>query len=111
MEMITHVNTPKPHNIKHPSKPWYVVSLEVLERSRKYFGVRQRFAIAVESPEKLAEARRALQARRAEFGITELGEIQTTAASRSFRPCDINLNWWEIECAQNYNGERTYECK
>ena len=35
MEMITHVTTPKPHNIKHPSNPWYVVSLEVPERSRK----------------------------------------------------------------------------
>ena len=56
MEMITHVRTPKPHNIKHPSTPWYVVSLEVPERSRKYLALLQRFTIAVESPAKLKEA-------------------------------------------------------
>lgn len=100
MEMITHVTTPKPHNIKHPAKPWYVVSLEVPERSRKYLGRLQRFTIAVASPAKLSEAHAALQARRAEFGITELDEIRTHPAGRSFLLCDLNRNWWEIECGQ-----------
>jgi catechol 2,3-dioxygenase-like lactoylglutathione lyase family enzyme len=101
MEMITHVTTPKPHNIQHPSKPWYVVSLEVPERSRKYLGVLQRFTIAVESPKKLAEAHHALQARRAEFGLTELRDIQARTEDPSFLLCDLNRNWWEIECAHN----------
>jgi catechol 2,3-dioxygenase-like lactoylglutathione lyase family enzyme len=101
MEMITHVTTSKPHNIKHPSKPWYVVSLEVPERSRKYLGVLQRFTLAVESPAKLTEAHASLQARRAEFGITELGEIQVNPTGQSFLLCDLNRNWWEIESTQN----------
>ncbi len=84
MEMITHVTTPKPHNIKHSSKPWYVVSLEVPERSRKYLGVLQRFTIAVEAPAKLSEARNALDARRLEFGIHEMSRIQESEpANRS----------------------------
>jgi catechol 2,3-dioxygenase-like lactoylglutathione lyase family enzyme len=101
MEMITHVNTPKPHNIKHPSNPWYVVSLEVPERSRKYLGPLQRFTIAVASPNKLAEARNALYAKRYEFGITELGEIRERPNGQSFLLCDLNRNWWEIECSSN----------
>jgi hypothetical protein len=98
MEMITHVTTPKPHNIKHPANPWYVVSLEVPERSRKYLGPLQRFTIAVASPIKLCEARDALIARRDEFSVTEIGEIKDNRAGQSFLLCDLNRNWWEIEC-------------
>ena len=101
MEMITHVTTPKPHNIKHPSKPWYVVSLEVPERSRKYLGPLQRFTIAVESPTKLSEARAALDARRSEFGIQEITGIQRREVGQSFLLCDLNRNWWEIACARD----------
>jgi catechol 2,3-dioxygenase-like lactoylglutathione lyase family enzyme len=99
MEMITHVTTPKPHNIKHPSKPWYVVSLEVPERSRKYLGPLQRFTIAVESPAQLSEARAALETRRSEFNIQEITGIEQSEAGQSFLLCDLNRNWWEIEFA------------
>jgi catechol 2,3-dioxygenase-like lactoylglutathione lyase family enzyme len=98
MEMITHVTAPKPHNIKHPANPWYVVSLEVPERSRKFLGPLQRFTIAVASPIKLCEARDALIARRGEFALTEIGEIKDNRTSQSFLLCDLNRNWWEIEC-------------
>jgi hypothetical protein len=101
MEMITHVTTPKPHNIKHPSNPWYVVSLEVPERSRKYLGPLQRFTIAVESPAKLSEARDALEAQRSEFAINEISGIQDNRDGQSFLLCDLNRNWWEIECPRN----------
>jgi hypothetical protein len=101
MEMITHVTTPKPHNIKHRSNPWYVVSLEVPERSRKYLGPLQRFTIAVESPAKLREGRTALEARRSEFGLQEITAIERSEAGQSFLLCDLNRNWWEIECASN----------
>jgi catechol 2,3-dioxygenase-like lactoylglutathione lyase family enzyme len=101
MEMTTHVTTPKPHNIKHPSKPWYVVSLEVPERSRKYLGLLQRFTIAVDTPAKLARARSALEAKRDELSIIELSEIQEQPTGQSFLLCDLNRNWWEIECARN----------
>jgi catechol 2,3-dioxygenase-like lactoylglutathione lyase family enzyme len=97
MEMITHVTTPKPHNIKHPAHPWYVVSLEVPERSRKYLGPFQRFTIGVASPAKVSEAHEALKARRDEFALTEIGEIHDSRTGRSFLLCDLNRNWWEIE--------------
>jgi catechol 2,3-dioxygenase-like lactoylglutathione lyase family enzyme len=97
MEMTTHVTTPKPHNIKHPSQSWYVVSLEVPERSRKYLGPLQRFTIAVESATRLNEACEALRARREEFGIHEITPIEKSASGDSFMLCDLNRNWWEIE--------------
>jgi catechol 2,3-dioxygenase-like lactoylglutathione lyase family enzyme len=100
MEMITHVSTPKPHNIKHPAKPWYVVSLEVPPRSRKYLGPLQRFTLAVGSIEKLHAAHHALEARRGEFGINEIGEIEDTSGGGSFLLCDLNRNWWEIAYAR-----------
>jgi catechol 2,3-dioxygenase-like lactoylglutathione lyase family enzyme len=98
LDVVTHVVTPKPHNIKHPANSWYVVSLEVPERSRKYLGVLQRFTIAVASPHKLAQARASLSAREEEFGISEIGAVQDTPDGQSFLLCDLNRNWWEIEC-------------
>ena len=67
----------------------------------KYLGVLQRFTIAVETPAKLSEARDALEARRAEFGINEMSRIQYSETGQSFLLCDLNRNWWEIECACN----------
>jgi catechol 2,3-dioxygenase-like lactoylglutathione lyase family enzyme len=99
MEITSHVTSPKPHNIKHPANPWYVVSLEVPERSRRYLGPLQRFTIAVRSPAKLAEAHLNLRARREEFGISEIGEIESNGGGESFLLCDLNRNWWEIACA------------
>ena len=96
MDIITHVQTTKPHNIKHPANPWYVVSLEVPERNRKYLSPLQRFTIAVESADKLQEAREALNTRRNEFAITEIGDIQSIQDGQSFLVCDLNRNWWEI---------------
>jgi len=103
MDVVTHVVTPKPHNIKHPANSWYVVSLEVPERSRKYLGLLQRFTIAVESPSKLAEAHQSLSARQAEFAITEIGAIQDTPDGQSFLLSDLNKNWWEIAYAREDN--------
>ena len=100
MDVVTHVVTPKPHNIKHPANSWYVVSLEVPERSRKYLGLLQRFTIAVESPSKLAEAHQSLSARQVEFAITKIGAIQDTPDGQSFLLCDLNKNWWEIAYAE-----------
>ena len=101
MDVVTHVVTPKPHNIKHPANSWYVVSLEVPERSRKYLGLLQRFTIAVKSSAKLSEARNALEARRSEFGINEISGIQDNPDGQSFLLCDLNRNWWEIEYTRN----------
>jgi hypothetical protein len=75
--------------------------LEVPERSRKYLGLLQRFTIAVDTPAKLARARSALEAKRDELSIIELSEIQEQPTGQSFLLCDLNRNWWEIECARN----------
>jgi catechol 2,3-dioxygenase-like lactoylglutathione lyase family enzyme len=98
MDVITHVQTTKPHNIKHPANSWYVVSLEVPEKNRKYLSPFQRFTIAVACADRLQEAREALNTRRNEFAITEIGDIQSTQDGQSFMLCDLNKNWWEIAC-------------
>jgi hypothetical protein len=100
MDVITHIVTPKPHNIKHPSKPWYVVSLEVPEKNRKYLSPLQRFTIAVDSPATLIEAHNELLRRRAEFNIIEVNEIGETPEGEAFLLCDLNRNWWEIEYSE-----------
>jgi len=96
MDVITHIATSMPHNIKHPSKPWYVVSLEVPEKNRKYLGLMQRYTIAVGSPEDLTEAHRGLRERGADLGVTRVEEIRDHDRGRSFFLCDLNRNWWEI---------------
>ena len=96
MDVITHVQTAKPHNIKHPANSWYVVSLEVPEKNRKYLSPLQRFTIAVASADKLQDGRENLITRRNEFAITEIGDIQNVQDGQAFLVCDLNRNWWEI---------------
>ena len=98
LDVITHVPTIRPHDIKHPSTPWYVVSLEVPVKKKHYLTPLQRYTIAVESPAALAEAHRALSERREEFGLTSLEAIQDIAGGRSFQLADIDGNWWEVAC-------------
>jgi catechol 2,3-dioxygenase-like lactoylglutathione lyase family enzyme len=96
MTVISHIETPKPHNIKHPSKPWYVVSLEVPEKNRKYLGLLQRYTIAVATAGDLMKAHRGFRECGGEFGITALEDVTDTAEGKSFFLCDLNRNWWEI---------------
>jgi catechol 2,3-dioxygenase-like lactoylglutathione lyase family enzyme len=98
MTVVSHIETPKPHNIKHPSKPWYVVSLEVPEKNRRYLGPLQRYTITVAGAGELMEAHRGLREHGAEFGLTALEPIIENGAGRSFFLCDLNRNWWEIAC-------------
>ena len=73
LDVITHVPTIKPHDIKHPSTPWYVVSLEIPpKKNRKYLTPLQRYTVSVESPGALASARDELRSRSADFGITAI---------------------------------------
>ena len=96
LDVITHVPTIEPHDIKHPSTPWYVVSLEIPEKNRKYLTPLQRYTVSVESPGALALARDALRCRGADFGITAIEDIKETAEGQSFLLSDLNRNWWEI---------------
>jgi hypothetical protein len=99
--VITHVPTIRPHDIKHPSTPWYVVSLEIPEKNRKYLTALQRHTVTVESQSALAEAHKELQARGGEFGITEIEEIKEINEGQSFLISDVDRNWWEIAWLNN----------
>ena len=101
LDVITHVPTIRPHDIKHPATPWYVVSLEVALKNKHDLTPRQRYTLAVESPSALAEAREQLRARRTEFGITAIEEIADSTSGASFQICDLDRNWWEIAHATN----------
>ena len=105
MDVITHVQTTKPHNIKHRHDTWYVVSLEVPEKNRRYLTPLQRFTIAVASADKLKEAHKALDARRSDFAITEIGDIQNSEDGQSFLLSDLNKNWSEITALVRHSRE------
>jgi len=96
LDVIMHVPAVTPHDIKHPSTPWYIASLEIQGKNRKYLTPLQRYTVTVDSPEALAEARAELQKRRAEFGITAIEEIEALVGGESFLLSDLNRNWWEI---------------
>src|SRR5262245_8350975 len=96
LDIITHVPTVRPHDIKYPSTPWYVVSLEIPEKNRKYLTALQRHTVTVESPAALADAHRELQARRGEFGLATIEEIKDSTDGQSFLVSDLDRNWWEI---------------
>jgi catechol 2,3-dioxygenase-like lactoylglutathione lyase family enzyme len=98
LDVITHVPTIRPHDIKHPATPWYVVSLEIPEKNRKYLTPLQRYTVSVESASALAEAHKEFHARREEFAITAIEQIKDTPQGTSFLLSDLNCNWWEIAC-------------
>jgi catechol 2,3-dioxygenase-like lactoylglutathione lyase family enzyme len=101
LDVITHVPSIRPHDIKHPATPWYVVSLEIPEKNRKYLTQLQRHTVTVESPSALAAAHEELQARRNEFAITEIEEMKSIADGQSFLLSDRDRNWWEIANLNN----------
>jgi catechol 2,3-dioxygenase-like lactoylglutathione lyase family enzyme len=101
LDVITHVPTSKPHDVKHPSTPWYVASLEVPEKNRKYLTPLQRYTVSVESLSALAVAREELLSRRDEFDITAIEEIKEIRDGQSFLLSDLNRNWWEVAYLTN----------
>ncbi len=101
LDVITHVPTVRPHDIKHPSTPWYVVSLEVPPKNKHYLTPLQRYTVSVESPAALAQAHQELFKRREEFRITAIDDIQTTPEMESFLLSDLDRNWWEIAYLKN----------
>jgi hypothetical protein len=103
LDVITHVPTIKPHDVKHPSTPWYVVSLEVPAKNKHFLTPLQRYTVAVESPAALSAAHRELGERRKEFDLTTLEEIKETADSASFLLSDLDHNWWEIAALSRHS--------
>jgi catechol 2,3-dioxygenase-like lactoylglutathione lyase family enzyme len=101
LDVVTHVPTVKPHDIKYPSTPWYIVSLEIPEKNRKYLTPLQRYTVAIDSPSALTSAHDELQNRRDEFAITAIDEIKDIVDGQAFLLSDLNRNWWEIAYLRN----------
>ena len=101
LDVVTHVPTVKPHDIKYPSTPWYIASLEIPEKNRKYLTLLQRYTVAVDSPSALTSAHDELQNRRDEFAITAIDAIEDIVDGQAFLLSDLNRNWWEIAYLRN----------
>jgi len=101
LDVITHVPTITPHDVKHPSTPWYVVSLEVPPKNKHYLTPLQRYTVAVESAAALADAHRDMTERREEFGTTAIDAIEESATGASFLLSDLDRNWWEVAWIEN----------
>jgi catechol 2,3-dioxygenase-like lactoylglutathione lyase family enzyme len=102
LDVITHVPTIEPHDIKHPTTPWYVVSLEVAPKNKHYLLTPlQRYTVAVESSTAVTEAHREFTARKAEFGLTTIEAVHDSWAAQSFQICDLDRNWWEVAYIAN----------
>jgi len=101
LDVITHVPAIRPHDIKHPSTPWYVVSLEVPAKNKHYLTPLQRYSVAVESASALGAAHSELTERAEEFAVTTIDEIEETPHGQSFLLCDLDRNWWEVAWLRN----------
>jgi catechol 2,3-dioxygenase-like lactoylglutathione lyase family enzyme len=101
LDVITHVPTIRPHDIKHPSTPWYIASLEIPEKNRKYLTPLQRYTVTVQTTGSLAKSYREFHERRADQGITAIETIKETQDGQSFLLSDLDRNWWEIACPRN----------
>src|SRR4029453_19510221 len=96
LDVITHVPTVKPHDIKHLSTPWYIASLEIPEKNRKYLTPLQRYTVAVDSSSALTSAHAELQNRRDEFAIRAIDEIEDIVDGKAFLLSGLNLDWGDI---------------
>ena len=101
LDVITHVPTIEPHDVKHPATPWYVVSLEVPAKNKHYLTPLQRYTVAVASPAALAEAHREFTERKDEFGLTAIEAVQESRVGLSFQICDLDRNWCEVAYIAN----------
>jgi predicted lactoylglutathione lyase len=101
LDVITHVPTIEPHDVKHPTTPWYVVSLEVPPKNKHYLTPLQRYTVAVESSAALTEAKREFTERRHEFGLTAIEAVQDSRSGQSFQILDLDRNWWEVAYIAN----------
>jgi catechol 2,3-dioxygenase-like lactoylglutathione lyase family enzyme len=96
LDVVSPSPSVKPHYVKHPETPWYIVSLQVPESDKKILGPNQRFTLAVESISAVSEAHRWLRESGKEVGLTGLTEPEERGGVVSFMLSDPDKNWWEI---------------
>jgi catechol 2,3-dioxygenase-like lactoylglutathione lyase family enzyme len=96
LEVVAPSPSAKPHYVKHPATPWYIVSLQVPLSEKKILGPHQRFTLGLESTRAVEEAQCWLKESGKEAGITGLTEISDRNGAVSFMLSDPDSNWWEI---------------
>ena len=96
LDVVSPSRSVKPHYIKHPSTPWYVVSLEKTAEERKLLTPLQRYTLTVESREDVTAVHRWLKESGASVGLTDLGELEENAEATAFILSDPDRNWWEV---------------
>jgi catechol 2,3-dioxygenase-like lactoylglutathione lyase family enzyme len=96
LDVVSPSRSVKPHYIKHPDTPWYIVSLERKPEMRTVLTPFQRYTVTVESADAVAQAHHWLKESRDSVGITDLGEIQERDGAVSFLLSDPDRNWWEV---------------
>ena len=96
LEVVAPSPSAKPHYVKHPATPWYIVSLQVPLSEKKILGPNQRFTLALDSARAVEQAQRWLKESGKETGITGLTEISDRNGVVSFLLSDLDSNWWEI---------------
>jgi catechol 2,3-dioxygenase-like lactoylglutathione lyase family enzyme len=99
LDVVSPSPSVKPHYLKHPVTPWYIVSLQVPRSERNILGPNQRFTLALESATAVEEAHRWLRETRKDVGITGLTEPDAKDGAVSFLLSDPDQNWWEITSA------------
>jgi catechol 2,3-dioxygenase-like lactoylglutathione lyase family enzyme len=103
LDVVSPSPSVKPHYIKHPATPWYIVSLERKPEMRTLLTPFQRYTITLESPDAVAQAHSWLKESRDSIGITGLGEVQERAGAVSFLLSDADRNWWEVTSPVSLN--------
>jgi catechol 2,3-dioxygenase-like lactoylglutathione lyase family enzyme len=96
LDVVAPSPSAKPHYVKHPATPWYIVSLQVPLSEKKILGPNQRFTLALDSARSVEEAQRWLKQSGKEAGITGLTEISDRNGVVSFLLSDLDSNCWEI---------------
>jgi catechol 2,3-dioxygenase-like lactoylglutathione lyase family enzyme len=96
LDVVSPSRSVKPHYIKHPLTPWYVVSLEKPAAERKLLTPLQRYTVTVESSAEVVAAHSSLKESGASLGVTELGELEERDGTPAFILSDLDRNWWEI---------------
>ena len=96
LDVVSPSRSVKPHYIKHPSTPWYVVSLEKVAEERKLLTPLQRYTLTVESHADVTAAHNWLKANGASLGVTELEELEESGGAVAFMLSDPDRNWWEV---------------
>ena len=96
LDVVSPSPSVRPHYIKHPSTPWYVVSLQKPAAERRLLTPLQRYTITVESAAAVAGAHHWLNQDGTALGVTELREIDESDGAAAFIFSDPDRNWWEI---------------